>query len=269
MTFQTKQKEALKESHRKLWAFFGQVNFDQENPRAWHAFFEDEDPVSGRERRRAFYERLSAFTKLMEIAMSSYSLYSSIGFEQMQVYKKDLLFFQKLRTSLMKIYAEKVDFRQYEDGIRSLLNNFITSDPVETIVEPVPVHDKTAMDQQLAEIEGEKSKAAYIRTRLVSELEAKKYDDPMFYRNFSERIRETLAEYRTSRDEKGYLSRMRNLADHFREGFTGYTYPSNIDGDNDAKAFYGIVSETLLKYHPSPDDSYEAEIGKLSSNLNE
>jgi type I restriction enzyme R subunit len=106
----------------------------------------------------------------MELAMGSYSLYSSIGFEQMQIYKKDLLFFQKLRSSLMKIYAEKVDFSKYEDGIRSLLNNFIASEPVEIIVEPVPIHDKTAMDKQLKEIDGTKSKAAYIRTRLVSEL---------------------------------------------------------------------------------------------------
>jgi type I restriction enzyme R subunit len=67
----------------------------KENPRAWYAFFEDEDADTGKERRKLFYQKLSAFSKHMELAMGSYSLYSSIGFEQMQIYKKDLLFFSK------------------------------------------------------------------------------------------------------------------------------------------------------------------------------
>jgi type I restriction enzyme R subunit len=262
------QKEALKKSHTDLWDIFAHVDFDKENPRAWYAFFEDEEADTGKERRKQFYEKLSAFSKHMELAMGSYSLYSSIGFEQMQIYKKDLLFFQKLRASLMKIYAEKVDFSKYEDGIRSLLNNFISSEPVEIIVNPVPIHDKTAMDKQLQEINETKSKAAYIRTRLVSELESRRYEDPMLYRNFSERIKATLEEYRKSRDENIYFAQMQKLVDDFREGFTGHTYPASIDNDNDAKAFYGVVSEVLPNYHPNPNDVFEEAMGTLSSNIN-
>lgn len=262
------QKEKLQKSHMELWAIFNNKDFDKENPRAWHAFFEDEDADVGKERRKLFYQKLSDFSKQMELAMGSYSLYSSIGFEQMQVYKKDLLFFQKLRASLMKIYAEKVDFSKHEDGIRSLLNNFISSEPVEIIVDPIPIHDKTAMDKQLEEIDEAKSKAAYIRTRLVSELESRRYDDPMLYRKFSERIKATLDEYRKSRDENAYFAQMQKLADDFREGFTGHNYPANIDADNDAKAFYGIVSDVLAKYHPKPDDIFDEEMGVLSSNIN-
>ena len=79
----------------------------------------------------------------------------------MQKYKADLLFFQKLRSALMMVYAEKVDFSKYEDGIRSLLNTFVTSEPVEIVVEPVAIHDKVAMEKQLEEVEGQKAKAAY------------------------------------------------------------------------------------------------------------
>lgn len=262
------QKEALKKSHVELWEFFSNADFDKENPRAWHAFFADEDADAGKEKRKTFYQKLSTFSKLMELAMSSYSLYSSVGFAQMQVYKRDLLFFQKLRASLMKIYAEKVDFSKYEDGIRSLLNNFIASEPVEVIVEPAPVHDKTAMEKQLQEIDGADSKAAYIQTRLASELEARRYEDPMFYQRFSERIKETLAEYRISRDDNRYLLRMQRLADDFREGFTGYSYPSNIDADNDAKVFYGIVSDVFAKYHSSPDEIFKEKVGDLSISIN-
>jgi len=262
------QKEALCKAHAELWAFFNTQEFDHENPRAWQAFFENDNDEVSSELRKGFYEKLSAFSKFMELAVGSYSLYQSIGFDQMQKYKADLLFFQKLRASLMKIYAEKVDFSRYEDGIRSLLNTFVTSEPVEVLVEPVAIHDKAAMEKQLDEIDGQKAKAAYIRTRLVSELEAHRYEDPLLFKRFSERIRDTLAEYRKSRDENAYLATMRKMAEDFREGFVGHSYPVCIDDDNDAKAFYGIVAETLKSNYTEPNEGIDESIGMLASEMN-
>ena len=90
-------------------------------------------PAESEKLRKEFYEKLAAFSKMMTMAVGNYSLYQSIGFDQMQNYKADLLFFQKLRSALMMVYAEKVDFSKYEDGIRSLLNTFVTSEPVEIV----------------------------------------------------------------------------------------------------------------------------------------
>ena len=53
----------------------------------------------------------------------------------------------------------------------------------------------------------QKAKAAYIHTRIVSELESRRYEDPMLFKKFSERIRDTIAEYRKSRDENIYLAK--------------------------------------------------------------
>ncbi len=255
--------EKLKQAHKALWDFFGDASFDKNNPRAWVAFFEKEDAAESEKLRKEFYEKLAAFSKMMTMAVGNYSMYQSIGFEQMQNYKADLLFFQKLRSALMMVYAEKVDFSKYEDGIRSLLNTFVTSEPVEIVVEPVAIHDKAAMDKQLEEVEGQKAKAAYIHTRIVSELESRRYEDPMLFKRFSERIRETIAEYRKSRDENVYLTSMKKMAEDLRQGFTGHSYPSAIANDSDAKAFYGVVADTLKQYG---EDSLEFDdsIGKLA-----
>jgi type I restriction enzyme R subunit len=263
------QKESLYKAHSNLISLFGDNNFDRDNPRAWQAFFEKDDLEKGVELRKDFYQRLSLFSQLMELAMGSYSLFESVGFERMQIYKADLLFFQKLRAALMTIYAEKVDFSKYEDGIRSLLNTFVTSEPVEILVEPVLINDKEAMDKQLEEIDGLKAKAAYIHTRLVSELEARRYEDPLLNKRFSDRIRDTLAEYRKLRDEGLYFSQMEKLANDLREGFTGQTYPSNIDDDNDAKAFYGVASEALKSlYKRNDDEAFDEALGTLAQNIN-
>lgn len=262
------QKEDLKKKHEKLWEFFGKVSFDMNNPQAWLAFFVRDDAEEGEKLRKDFYDRLSGFTKLIELAVGDYSLYNTVGFEQMQKYKTDLYFFHKLRSSLMMVYAEKVDFSKYEDGIRSLLNTFITSEPVEIVVEPVVLHDKEGMEEQLEKIDGQKAKAAYIQTRIMSELEAHRYEDPLLFKRFSDLIRDTLEQYRKARDESTYLAQMRKIANDLREGFVGQTYPSVIDRDNDAKAFYGVIVD-ILTQATGKSEAIDEEIGKLAADMND
>lgn len=260
-------KEKLRQTHVDLWAFFGDASFDQTNPRAWVAFFDREDPDESSKLRKEFYERLAAYTKMMNLAVGDYSLYQSIGFEEMQRYKADLLFFQKLRSALMMVYSEKVDFSKYEDGIRNLLNTFVTSEPVEIVAEPVALHDKAAMERQLEEVEGQKAKAAYIHTRIVSELESRRYEDPLLFKRFSERLRDTIEAYNKARDENAYLASMRRMAEDLRQGFTGHTYPAVISNDSDAKAFYGAFADMLK----ADDDSMEFEeaLGALALEIKE
>ena len=259
-------KEKLKNAHQAVWDFFGDVSFDKNNPRAWVAFFDKDDSAESEKLRKEFYERLSAFSKMMSLAVADYSLYQSIGFDEMQRFKADLLFFQKLRAALMMVFAEKVDFSKYEDGIRNLLNTFVTSEPVEIVVEPVALHDKNAMDKQLEEVEGQKAKAAFIHTRIVSELESRRYEDPLQYKRFSERIRETIAAYRQSRDENAYLESMKKMAEDLRQGFTGHSYPSAIINDSDAKAFYGAFSDVLVQ-QGEESLAYDEGLGKLALDI--
>lgn len=268
LTTATEEKEKLKSAHKALIDFFGESSFDENNPRAWVAFFDRDNPELSTELRKTFYEKLASFSKMMSLAVGSYQLYQSVGFEQMQKYKADLLFFQKLRSALMMVYAETVDFSKYEDGIRSLLNTFVTSEPVEIVVEPVAIHDKAAMDKQLEEVDGQKAKAAYIQTRVAAELEARRYEDPMLFKKFSERIRNTIEEYRKSRDDNAYLTSMRNMAEDLRQGFTGHTYPSSIDRDSDAKAFYGVFSD-VLKELGSSDEAFDEKLGELAIGFKE
>ncbi len=264
------QRQALQKAHEALWAIFENSKIEENNPRAWRAFFCSDDNERDGQLRKNFYDKLAAFSKMMELTMGSYSLYQSVGYEQMQKYKADLQFFQKLRASLMMVYAEKVDFKKYEEGIRSLLNTFISSEPVELVGEPIALHDKTGMDQQMMKIDGEKAKAAYIHTRIVSELEARRYEDPLMYRRFSQRIQDTLEEYRRSRNDTTYLSRLQKMADDLREGFVGQTYPAIIGQNSDAKAFYGVLVETFESELSQPKGlDFSEKLGELSLEINE
>ena len=263
------KKEELFDAHRNLLAIFDGKDVDFKDSQSCQNVFSEEDNPDADNLRKKFYERLKNFSSLLELALSSFSLYKEIGFDQIQEFKRDLAFFQKLRRALQLIHGEKVDFYKYEDGIRSLLNTFVNSEPVQQKTEAVMLHDTKAMEAQMAEIEGKKARAAYIKTRLVAELEGKRYEDPLMFKKFSERIRTTLDEYRKLRDENAYFDKMKQLADDFKQGLIGQHYPPCIANDQKAKAFYGIAVDALGKYGNMDDAEYEEDLGKMAIEINQ
>ncbi|MEW5953441.1 MAG: HsdR family type I site-specific deoxyribonuclease [Bacillota bacterium] len=247
------QKLKLEKAHQELWLVFEDKDFDRNSSEGWQIVLADNDL------RKVFYERLSLFSRLLDLAMGSYALYSAVGYDQIQKYKQDLLHFQKLRGAGLLRYNDKVDFGKYEDGIRNLLNNFVLSEPSRIIVEPVSINDPEGMKEQLAKLDSKAAKGDAIRTRVDRELETCRYDDPLLYKRFSEQVKETLEEYRISRNDDAYLFKMEKMADDFKRGYTGHHYPVCIDNDIDAKAFYGtirsIIAEAINDVPPEMDEA--------------
>jgi len=233
------QKIKLEKAHQQLWAIFEGKEFERDSSAGWQSVLAEQAV------RKVFYEKLSVFSRLLGLAMGSYALYNAIGYDQIQKYKQDLLHFQKLRGAVLLRYNEKVDFSKYEDGIRSLLNNFVLSEPSQIIVEPVSIHDTEGMKKQLEKLDNKAAKGDAIRTRMIEELETCRYEDPLLYKKFSEQIKETLAEYKTTRNDDSYLYKMQEMADDFKRGYTGHHYPACIDNDSDAKAFYGLIQNSI------------------------
>jgi type I restriction enzyme R subunit len=94
-----------------------------------------------------------------------------------------------------------------------------------------------------------------IKTRQIAELETKRYEDPILYMTFMDRINKTLELYLHDRDEEVYLAQMESMAEDYREGRSSVEYPEVIMGDSDAKALYGsILSGTGEKIRDIPKD---------------
>ncbi|MEW6173070.1 MAG: type I restriction endonuclease subunit R, partial [Bacillota bacterium] len=252
------QKLKLEKAHQELWAIFEGKDFDRNSSEGWQSVLEDGNS------RKIFYERLSIFSRLLDLAMGSYALYNAVGYDRIQKYKQDLLYFQKLRGAVLLRYNEKVDFNKYEDGIRNLLNNFVLSEPSQIIVEPVSIHDAEGMKEQLEKLDSKAAKGDAIRTRIVGELETCRYDDPLLYKKFSEQVRETLAEYKASRNDDSYLFAMEKMADDFKRGYTGHHYPACIDNDSDAKAFYGSIRDIITGEIKDVSPEIDEALGQLA-----
>ncbi|MBR2372203.1 MAG: HsdR family type I site-specific deoxyribonuclease, partial [Clostridia bacterium] len=125
-------------------------------------------------RRHEFYDKLATFAKRLDLALTNRAIYKEVGFEQLENYRKDYLFFKKLKDAVSIRYNDSIDFSRYEDGIRNLLNTFVMAIDVQTIVKPVSIHDVQGMKEVLDKMETSDAKADAIKTKVVSELKQKR-----------------------------------------------------------------------------------------------
>lgn len=245
------EKNKLAKAHEDLLGLFKGISKNA-TANEWQLYLKEDA------KRHEFYDKLSVFAKRLDLALTNRAIYLEVGYQQLEDYKKDYLFFKKLKDSVTIRYNDSIDFSRYEDGIRNLLNTFVAATDVHTVVKPVSINDVDGMKRILDQLETPDAKADAIKTKVVSELKQKRYDDPLLFREFSERISKTLADYAELRDADAYLLDMERLADDLRNGRTASDYPAKIENDSDAKAFYGAVLNHL-KHGISLDVSMEVE----------
>ncbi len=230
----------LEQRHSDVWEVFQGVLNKQDNT-AMELSLADEGV------RSKFYERLSVFARTLKLALSSQDFYEHVPDLKIDRYKTDVKFFMDLRASVARLYAEKIDFKQYQNSIQKLLDTHVGAGEIETVVEPVNIFDKEAFQ---AEIDGAGSpvtKAELIANRTKKEIvEHLEQEDPAFYTPFSQMLEEIIQNIRDRRfdDANTVLSQVEAIRDKVRDR-TGDNIPSNLRDRDVAKAYYGIVQENL------------------------
>ena len=252
------EKVALENAYKKLSSLFEGIDRNETSANVW------QEHLREYEIRKQFYEYLSSFAKRLDFLYSSLELFEAVGFDQAELYRRDYLFFKKLKDSVSLRFNDSVDFSRYEDGIRQLLNTYVNAEDVKTIIEPLDISNKDKMEEQLARLGSDEAKAEAIQSRQVEVLESKRYEDPIMYLTFMERINKTIQEYLAERDSEKYLSTMETIADDFRHNRNSVKYPENIADDGDAKSFYGAVCTGLKKSQGETESEISEAMGSLA-----
>ena len=214
--------------------------------------------------REKFYERLSRFGNALHLALSSVDYYTSASPKEVAHYKSELKFFEQLKFDIKKVFAEVIDYRDYEPKIEKLLNTHVIASSVETVVEPFPIWDIRLKE----DLEGKDvtTQALTILNRTSKYITDNLEKDRVFYERFSKLIEETLEAYRNKRiSEKELLER----ASEFKERVltrTGDELPEVLDGNDAAKAFYGILKENVTKKNKM-DSRLEALFADMSLHI--
>ena len=124
--------EELPGLHDRLWAMFDPVT-NKQDQEAMERFLEPED------RRQHFYDALNDFARALKVALSTTAFYENTPEKRINAYKRDLLFFHNLRTAVKLRYAESIDYGEYEQKIRKLINDHIKAKGV-TVLTPESEH---------------------------------------------------------------------------------------------------------------------------------
>lgn len=232
------EKNKLEKANKELWEMFAHLAKNASS-NEWQKSLEDE------EKRKEFYDKLKSYANILNLALTNREIFIEVGFEKLDKYKADYLFFNKLRASVVERFDESIDFSRYEDGIKNLLDTFVNAIEVKIVVEPVSLTDAKRMNKLLETLDSDKDRADLIKTKIESKLKQVRYDDPLLFEEFSTKIKKTLAEYDQSRDEDKYYQTMQQMADDFNNGIVSQDYPASIANNSDAKAFYGVLITTI------------------------
>ena len=227
--------------HSEVWDIFKGV-YNKNDLEALERHIADKDI------RDDFYDRVSAFARVLQTALASDEFYAEFNLQQIGFYKSELKKFQSLRLSVQFRYAEKVSYKEYEPRVRKLLDTYIDAEKVELLTKDVNIFDKHMVEEAL-ETYGKSpaSKADFIAHQMKKVITENMEKDEAFYKKFSQLIEETIKNFQEGRlTEKEYLESIQktrtDLADGYQDGI-----PEKLQNRPRARAFYGALNEVLNK----------------------
>jgi type I restriction enzyme R subunit len=231
----------LAQVHSDLWAIFAGVP-NQKDREAMERHLEPEDL------RQRFYEALTGFARVLKVALASVHFYETTPEARVEGYKNDLRFFHQLRQSAKLRYAEAIEYGEYEEKVRKLMDEHIRATGTNVITQLVNVFDAEKFDAEVARLDTPTAKADTILNRMKRTITERMDEDPAFYRRFSELVEETIKAYRQGRiDQLEYLRRAQEVLGQLRAGqHSGQ--PTQLARYQHAAAYYGVIREQLASY---------------------
>ena len=226
----------LPQKHSELWDIFKSVP----NKRDLEAYGE---LLRADDIRAEFYEKLTAFARALKIALSSIDFQKNTPEKDIDTYKNDLAMFLKLRNAVQERYSDTVDYKQFEGQIQKLIDTHIESGEVKIITELVNIFDKERFAEEVEKITGKAAKADTIASRTARHITENMDTDPVFYKKFSQLLKETIAAYEQGRiNEIEYLRQVTEYMDKVLS-HTDSDIPASIQDNNAARAYFGLSFE--------------------------
>jgi len=245
----------LPQRHAELWDVFKAIR-NRQDEEAFELLLADE------KKRNEFYDRLTAFAKVLAIALSSERFITETPEQKVQLYKNDLKRFMNLKTAVKLRYAESVDYRDFEPRIQKLLDTHISASQVVQLNAPVNIFDEAAfrkvVEDQGVPSPGERNvgaKADMIAHATRRAITERLEQDPAFYEKFSRLIQQAIDDYRASRiSDLDYLKKVTDIRDAVVSR-RGDDLPEALAGDPDSAAVYGLLHPVVAVHRADPSEA--------------
>lgn len=227
----------LPQAHSKVWDIFKTIKNKYDEP-AYEELLSDEAI------RHQFYEKVSAFARLLKLALSSIDFAKNTPEKQIDKYKSDLKFFLALRVSVKRRFSDDIDYKEYEPQVQKLIDKHITTEgEVLRITDLVDIFDKEQREAEVEKLSSKSAKADHIASRTIRAINIKMNEDPIFYKKLSKLIREAIEEYHQQRiDEAEFLKKAKEYEEAFLKGERG-NIPNALIGNDTGIAIYNLITD--------------------------
>lgn len=239
----------LPQAHSEVWDIFKEVKNKYDEP-AYEKLLQDDS------KRHIFYEKVSAFSRLLKLALSSFEFITKTPDQQINKYKKDAKFFLGLRTSVKRRYFDDLEYKEFEPQVRKLIDKHITTEgEILPITEMVNIFDKEERDREVEKITSNGAKADHIASRTIKAINVKMSEDPVYFNKLSKLIKDTIDDYHQHRiSEVEYLNSVKEYEDELHNGRQDKV-PENLTGNDTGIAIYNLVNEIFNEVLKPSDDS--------------
>lgn len=186
--------------HSDLWAIFDGVKNKQDGPALRQALAPKVQDVDGKlvdtnlKKRDDFYIALTAFSNCMKVALQSATYFEDKSFDNKRdLYKRDLKAFVDLRKQVREDADETINYDEYAEDIRSLLDKHIAGIEVK---EPDGAYlvgnlGKDVKPQDMSDDEA-RNQTDKITGRITKMIEQDLADDPYAQEYFSKMLKKAI-----------------------------------------------------------------------------
>jgi type I restriction enzyme R subunit len=222
--------------------------------------------------REDFYEALTAFASCLKVALQSATFFEDKSFsdQDRRHYKDTVKQFSSLRQLAQRDAGEKVDYDEYADQVKKLLDKHVVGVAVR---EPSGVYEVGKMGQRQVPEDWSEDKVRnetdIIKTRVTRTIEQDLRDDPYAQEAFSKLLREAIAEAEKLFDHplKQYML-FREFEEKVQERRLS-DIPDVFGGNRHAQAYFGVFKKILPEAFSIIDQQVQDKWVKLAFEIDQ
>ncbi|RLU00193.1 type I restriction endonuclease subunit R [Ketobacter sp.] len=222
--------------------------------------------------REDFYEALTAFASCLKVALQSATFYDDKSFsdDNRRHYKETVKQFSSLRKLVQKDAGERVNYDEYAEQVKKLLDKHVVGVEVR---EPGGVYEVGKMGQKREPKDWSEEKTRnetdIIKTRVTRMIEQELRDDPYAQEAFSKLLRQAIEEAEKLFDHplKQYML-FREFEEQVQERRLN-EIPDAFAGNRHAQAYFGVFKKQLPEALAIMDQQVQDKWVKLAFEVDE
>lgn len=268
----------LPQLYKQLWAIFDQVRNKSDIEQLRQVLVprieeRDGELVDGHQKvREDFYEALTAFASCLKVALQSATFFDDKSFTDgdRRHYKETVKQLSSLRQLVQQDAGEKVDYDEYADQVKKLLDKHVVGVGVK---DPHGVYEVGKMGQSQKPEDWNEDKTRnetdIIKTRVTRMIEQDLRDDPYAQESFSKLLRQAIEEAEKLFDHplKQYLL-FHEFEEQVRERRLD-DMPDAFTGNRHAQAYFGIFKKVLSEALAVMDQQVQDKWIKLAFEIDQ